>query len=577
MKVIVSVLTLVIALICFATEKTSAQTNDTLYVYADSGLSLDETIMSDTTSYGVLAHKVYKLVSLNLTYVFLSDITVNSDIEVIGQLGSDGRPPCIQPGLDPDGEVPTQLFVLNGRGITGKFKDLYLLGTSTINTTDCADAISVTEDSVKVIVDNVVFDAWWGNSVYYLGNWDKFYITNSVFRNFTSPWSYCGEAFRNGNGTGYTDTISFKNNTFFCGYCYAACPVTAALVNYFDFSNNNVMWFFNAPFWIFNVTNAKINNNIFYGVWAGCQNNTEYYGKWDQLLSLEVGSTIDLDSLTKRTAADFGIDTSLSNWRTLAEQKRNIEVKNNAYYTPSKLSDFYKTWNDTASEDYYLNINPFMNDRTTGMFTDKTMWPGLTESGNMNVDPGFGSSILSVLDNNVGNGIGLLEYFTELRTNNPDPGYYGYQLQDVVGDTWVPTWPLPEKTDMQYSNSALKTGSTTGSVIGDPNWFGIDTDVKETSSKIPATFSLSNAYPNPFNPSTNIQFTVAKSENVKLVVYNTLGQKVKTLVNQSFQPGSYTISWNGTDEHGASMASGIYFYRFESQSFTSAKKMILMK
>jgi len=576
MKVIVTMLTVVIAIMCFATDRTLAGNNDTLFIYSNNGMTLDETIMSDTTATGVLAHKVYKLVSLDSTYVFLDAITATSNIEVIGAVGSNGRYPCILPGVNPDNTVPTQLFVLTGKGITGKFKHLYLMGTSTINTTDCADAITATEDSVRVIVDSVIFDSWWGNSVLYSGNWDKFYITNNVFRNFTSPYTYCGEAFRNGNSSGYTDTVYMRNNTFFCGYCYAACPVTLALVNYFDFSNNNVMWFFNAPFWIFNVTNAKINNNIFYGVWAGGENNTEYYGQWDEPLSLEVGSTIDLDTLTKRTAADFGIDTTLSNWRTLAEQKRNIEVKNNVYYNPSKLTDFWKAWNDTATVDK-IHINPWMNDRTKGMFSNKTMWPGLVESGNINVDPGFGSSILDVFDNGVGNAIGINEYFSEIRTDNPDPGYYGYQIGDVAGDNWMPVWPLAEKADMQYTNSALKTGSTTGSVIGDPNWFGIVTGVKTNSSVVPEKFSLSNAYPNPFNPTTNIQFTVAKSENVKLVVYNTLGQKVKTLINQSYKPGSYTASWDGRDEFGKSIASGIYFYRFESQSFTATKKMILMK
>jgi hypothetical protein len=577
MRIFFTMLITTIVILFIVSGNTLASSNDTLNVYAGSGISLDETIMADTTSNGKLAHKVYKLVSLDTTYVFLDVITITSDIEVIGQLGSDGRPPCIQPGVNVDNTVPAQLFLLSGRGKSATFKHLYLLGTSTINTTDYADAITVTEDSVRVVVDSVVFDVWWGDGVIYSGNWDKFYITNNIFRNFTSPSTYCGEAFRNANSSGYTDTVYIRYNTFFCGYCYAACPVTLALVNYFDFTNNNVMWLFNAPFWIFNVTNAKVNNNIFYGTWAGGQNNTEYSGQNDEPLSLEVGSIIDLDTLTKRNAADFGIDTAKTEWRTLAEQKRNIEVKNNAYFTPTELTDFYNQWNDTSTSDK-IRINHWMNDRTTNMFANKTTWAGLTESGNINVDPGFGSSINSVLNNNVGNGIGLFEYFTEIRQDNPDPGYFGYQLKDVGNDNWIPEWPLPEVTDMKYTNASVKTGSTSGNIIGDPNWFGKKLDaVKNNSAIVPAAFSLSNAYPNPFNPTTNIQFTVAKSENVKLVVFNILGQQVKTLVNGEMKAGSYTATWNGKDEFGTSVASGIYFYRFESKSFNSTKKMILMK
>ena len=103
------------------------------------------------------------------------------------------------------------------------------------------------------------------------------------------------------------------------------------------------------------------------------------------------------------------------------------------------------------------------------------------------------------------------------------------------------------------------------------------TGVVKTTTSLPTTFSLSNAYPNQFNPTTNIQFSVAKSENVKLVVFNILGLKIKTLVNGEMKAGSYTATWNGKDEYGSSVASGINFYRLESQSFNSTKNMILMK
>jgi hypothetical protein len=141
--------------------------------------------------------------------------------------------------------------------------------------------------------------------------------------------------------------------------------------------------------------------------------------------------------------------------------------------------------------------------------------------------------------------------------------------------------------DCSYSTSyAAYTGGTDGYPAGDLNWFptkkaewaGTATDVKTTKgTKVPTTFSLSNAYPNPFNPTTNINFTIAKSENVKLIVYNILGQKVKTLVNGSMKVGSYSATWDGKDEFGSHVASGIYFYRLESQSFNAVKKMILMK
>ena len=79
-------------------------------------------------------------------------------------------------------------------------------------------------------------------------------------------------------------------------------------------------------------------------------------------------------------------------------------------------------------------------------------------------------------------------------------------------------------------------------------------------------------YPNPFNPSTTIRYSIPNDGIVNLAVYNTLGQKVGSLVNQYMQAGNYEVKFDGSR-----MASGIYFYRLEVGNFQSVKKMILMK
>jgi photosystem II stability/assembly factor-like uncharacterized protein len=85
-------------------------------------------------------------------------------------------------------------------------------------------------------------------------------------------------------------------------------------------------------------------------------------------------------------------------------------------------------------------------------------------------------------------------------------------------------------------------------------------------------FSLEQNYPNPFNPSTTINYTIAKPDLVKIAVYNTLGQKIKELVNEVKGTGSYSISFNAS-----SISSGIYFYKIETSEFSQVKKMILLK
>jgi immune inhibitor InhA-like protein/flagellar hook capping protein FlgD len=94
---------------------------------------------------------------------------------------------------------------------------------------------------------------------------------------------------------------------------------------------------------------------------------------------------------------------------------------------------------------------------------------------------------------------------------------------------------------------------------------------------VPKVFALGQNYPNPFNPVTTISYQLPKTANVKLEVYNMLGQKVKTLVNANQPAKFYTVQWNGLNEKGSKVASGIYLYRIEAGDFIKTNKMLLLK
>ena len=95
---------------------------------------------------------------------------------------------------------------------------------------------------------------------------------------------------------------------------------------------------------------------------------------------------------------------------------------------------------------------------------------------------------------------------------------------------------------------------------------------------IPTQFALHQNYPNPFNPSTKISFDIPEgSELVSLNIYNILGKKVSTLLNNVVNPGKHKIEWNAKDNEGNPVASGIYFYELSSSSFTARKKMLLIR
>ena len=109
------------------------------------------------------------------------------------------------------------------------------------------------------------------------------------------------------------------------------------------------------------------------------------------------------------------------------------------------------------------------------------------------------------------------------------------------------------------------------------NYFGTPVSISKERVTIPKEFAISQNYPNPFNPVTHFSIDIPKTSKVKLVVYNMLGQKVRTLVDKQMEPGRYRITWDGRDDSGAKVASGVYFYRFETPTLVTSKKMVLLK
>ncbi len=96
-------------------------------------------------------------------------------------------------------------------------------------------------------------------------------------------------------------------------------------------------------------------------------------------------------------------------------------------------------------------------------------------------------------------------------------------------------------------------------------------------SYIPLEYSLSQNYPNPFNPVTQIRYTLPQLTNVTLKVYDILGREVRTLVNGEQEAGAYRLEWNGTNNFGTNVSSGVYIYRIVAGKFVQTKKMMFLK
>ena len=107
----------------------------------------------------------------------------------------------------------------------------------------------------------------------------------------------------------------------------------------------------------------------------------------------------------------------------------------------------------------------------------------------------------------------------------------------------------------------------------------LSTDVNDITdeSNLPTQYSLAQNYPNPFNPTTIIEFGLPTAGDVRLDVFNILGQRVTTLVDQFLPAGVHQVTFNGKTDSGRPLASGVYFYRLSADGFTESHKMVLVK
>jgi hypothetical protein len=142
----------------------------------------------------------------------------------------------------------------------------------------------------------------------------------------------------------------------------------------------------------------------------------------------------------------------------------------------------------------------------------------------------------------------------------------GTVTMDSLGN-WIPNNQVFRcyKYGEDYPGLAGKTLTS-----GEP--LKINDDLNEVTN-----FKLYNNYPNPFNPTTNIEFVIPEQEFVKITVFDILGNEVKTLLNQTVEPGQYSITWDSRNDNGRLLGSGIFFYTVQAGQFNQTKKMMLLR
>ncbi len=153
------------------------------------------------------------------------------------------------------------------------------------------------------------------------------------------------------------------------------------------------------------------------------------------------------------------------------------------------------------------------------------------------------------------------DFFIGLKYNGNDRPTFGYdpvnngRAWDFDGNTWAP-W-----TETYFFRATIQT----------------TTSVAEITNVIPDKFEVSQNYPNPFNPSTKFRYALPEGRNVKIIIYDVQGKQVAELVNNFQSPGTYEVTWNGKNDKGEFVSSGVYFYKIEAGNYSLSKKMLLLK
>jgi len=185
--------------------------------------------------------------------------------------------------------------------------------------------------------------------------------------------------------------------------------------------------------------------------------------------------------------------------------------------------------------------------------------------GGMPVDPGYIEGTVVIAD-----GMGDVEdVIVSAGGESTNPAANGTYILELQPGTYDVTATLDDYDSEIIEDVVVTEGNTTT---------GVNFEMFTGSGEIVIIATkLENNYPNPFNPVTNISYSVKEPSNITIEIYNIKGQLVKTLVNEVKETGIYSAVWNSTDNSNKEVTSGIYFYKMKADDYSSYKKMMLLK
>ncbi len=547
MKKIFTALSLTALAFCLMFGDAIVVAQDTLDV-APGYETLNLAIEGDTLSDGSAANpnRVYRLERGGFYLLNGTIRGIGVPLRIVAAKG-DGPKPVLVSTADEAGNSPRYFRP----GVDAEWRGLYLSGIDNLGNQVEDNAFRCDKKNGKYIIDDCYVDGDAQSVVRMNAEGQKLFITNCIFAN-----SYLLADPNNGrfvDTRGNTqDTIFIQNSTFFNSSTDPLRSGGGIIKNFFMDHCTMVMTAGNnGEFDVDRAINCVFTNNLLF--------DFGYEGRslWSVDSTGEVA--VPIDSLRAPNLA--------------TDDQRTFTVKNNVMGWSPEV----KAWIQSKdSLDFYRFI-----DATAEQFI--ATFPNMVAEDNIYEDVVFSdgperTKLLAYMEHR----------FNDNYANNNNPDF---RLdRNGVGtliDNPQTFGPPADDYNFDYATTfAAYTHAMGGFPVGDLNWFPDKkaqwetwvTNVEFGSKAHPTEFHLAQNYPNPFNPSTTIAYGLNKQVAVTLAIYNVLGQKVRTLVNHQPQAaGSYVAKWDGRNDAGMLVPSGMYVYRLEAGDRVLARKMLLMK
>ena len=519
---------LLVLLLIFATHDVSAQR--IVKVTSDIEGNLNNVINGDTTVTGarVDPNTIYEL-ARNGYYVTLGTIeNHNYHLHIRAEAGT-GFKPIIRPGVVAGGisSRPLSLygdFTLDGVLLSdydnvGGFKQY---------------VVKISADNLRITILNSHIDRDGQIAIRCDGKNATIIVKNSIISNIGTMASASNGRGVDDRGTDI-DTLIYENNTFY-NLTSRIIRDGGEIIKYCKINHNTVVNVGQMGCTMGPIIKGSFTNNLFV--------NTAFLGN-DTASSASINYTIGTGALSQAWLDSGNV--------------QKLEIHNNNFYMSPEFGSAFLTAGRKPA--------PIFD-----AFADSVIAAGGWSSTNTNLPVSFTSSPQVPLQV-------MLDYFNPAVTAKPEmdfglpPGALDPYDVGVVLEPFNFAYP---------TSSPLYTAGTSGQPLGDLNYFGMQpvgdgTGVNKGEIVPPSEYQLYANYPNPFNPTTNIQYTLPIAVGVKLEIVNTLGQTINTLVNQRQQAGTHSVVWDGRDMNGHPVSTGVYFYRLRTANTVLAKKMMLIK